>query len=118
MGFFCIDVSQPTDSNSTTPLPAGAPQASAAAVAAPSAGSRKREAPPPGADGATAAPARKRGKRLPKGYDPAKPNGGLPLPDPERWLPKWQRADFKKKRSRRRDGQAVKGSQVVCSIAK
>ncbi len=40
---------------------------------------------------------KKRKPRLPKGYDPTKPNGGLPPPDPERWLPKWQRSDAKKK---------------------
>ena len=33
-------------------------------------------------------------------FDPAKPG---PLPDPERWLPKWQRADAKKLRKRRKD---------------
>lgn len=46
---------------------------------------------------------RKRKPRYPKGYDPSKPNGGLPAPDPERWLPKWQRSDAKKKQKRRRD---------------
>ncbi|KAI8463766.1 MAG: hypothetical protein J3K34DRAFT_526736 [Monoraphidium minutum] len=56
---------------------------------------------------------RKRKPRLPKGYDATKPNGGLPLPDPERWLPKWQRSDYKKKQKRRRDRTEgpVKGSQ-------
>lgn len=55
---------------------------------------------------------KKRKPRLPKGYDASKPNGGLPLPDPERWLPKWQRSDAKKKQRRRRDRQeTVKGSQ-------
>lgn len=48
---------------------------------------------------------RKRKPRYPKGYDPTKPNGGLPAPDPERWLPKWQRSDAKKKQKRRRDRQ-------------
>jgi SRP72 RNA-binding domain len=43
---------------------------------------------------------RKRKQRLPKDFDPANPG---PPPDPERWLPKWQRADFKKKRNRRRE---------------
>ncbi len=59
---------------------------------------------------------RKRGKkrkRYPKGYDPSLPGGGLPPPDPERWLPKWQRSDAKKKKlkSAARDKGAVKGSQ-------
>lgn len=43
---------------------------------------------------------RKRKPRLPKGFDPENP--GI-QPDPERWLPKWQRSDFKKKRNRRRE---------------
>jgi hypothetical protein len=43
---------------------------------------------------------RKRKVRYPKGYDPANPG---PLPNPERWLPKWQRSDFKKKRKTRKD---------------
>eukprot|EP00967_Tisochrysis_lutea_P055077 scaffold69069_cov17-Tisochrysis_lutea.AAC.2 len=42
----------------------------------------------------------KRKPRLPKGYDPSQPNGGLPPPDPERWLPKWERSDFKKKKKK------------------
>lgn len=56
---------------------------------------------------------KKRKPKYPAGYDPDKPNGGLPLPDPERWLPKWQRSDYKKKQRRRRDRQqeTVKGSQ-------
>lgn len=41
---------------------------------------------------------RKRKVRLPKGFDPANPG---PSPDPERWLPKWQRSDFKRKKNRR-----------------
>merc|ERR1712194_403400 len=36
---------------------------------------------------------RKRAVRYPKGYDPAKPG---PMPDPERWLPKRERSDYKK----------------------
>jgi len=58
---------------------------------------------------------RKRKPCYPKGYDPSKPNGGLPPPDPERWLPKWQRSDAKKKQKRRRDRQ-VRGSgcALVC----
>mmetsp|Transcript_20977 Transcript_20977/g.35805 ORF Transcript_20977/g.35805 Transcript_20977/m.35805 type:complete len:705 (-) Transcript_20977:159-2273(-) len=55
----------------------------------------------------------KRHKRLPKGYNPALPGGGMPPPDPERWLPKWQRSDFKKKKlkSSAREKGAIKGSQ-------
>jgi signal recognition particle subunit SRP72 len=52
---------------------------------------------------------KKRKPRLPKGYDPTQPNGGLPPPDPERWLPKWQRSDAKKKQRRRRDRQVRLG---------
>jgi len=51
---------------------------------------------------------RRRKKRYPKGFDPANPG---PLPDPERWLPKWQRADAKKARKKRKDKDMVKGSQ-------
>ncbi|KAK9820199.1 hypothetical protein WJX72_007419 [[Myrmecia] bisecta] len=51
---------------------------------------------------------RKKKIRLPKGFDPENPG---PPPDPERWLPKWQRSDFKKKRNRRKDKEPVKGSQ-------
>jgi hypothetical protein len=51
---------------------------------------------------------------LPKGYDPLLPGGGLPAPNPERWLPKWQRSEFKKKKitSAQRKSEVVKGSQV------
>jgi signal recognition particle subunit SRP72 len=47
---------------------------------------------------------------LPKGFDPENPG---PL-DPERWLPKWQRSDFRKKKRgqhQRAQQQNVKGSQ-------
>lgn len=57
---------------------------------------------------------RKRKPRYPKGYDPSLPGGGLPPPDPERWLPKWQRSESKKKLARRhreRQADTVKGSQ-------
>ncbi len=43
---------------------------------------------------------RKRRVRLPKDFDTANPG---PMPNPERWMPKWQRSDFKKKRTRRKD---------------
>ena len=42
---------------------------------------------------------RKRKQRLPKGFDPENPG---PVPDPERWLPKWQRSDAKRRRGQRR----------------
>ena len=44
---------------------------------------------------------KKKKPRYPQGYDPSLPNGGLPAPDPERWVPKWQRAEYKKRRSSR-----------------
>lgn len=51
----------------------------------------------------------KKKPRLPRGFEPANPG---PPPDPERWLPKWQRSDFKRRRGqRRREKDAVKGSQ-------
>ena len=51
---------------------------------------------------------RKRKIRYPKGFDPENPG---PLPDAERWLPKWERSDAKKARKKRRDKEMVKGSQ-------
>lgn len=49
---------------------------------------------------------RKRKKQLPKNFDPDNPG---PPPDPERWLPKWQRSGYRKRRRRKDDH--VKGSQ-------
>lgn len=37
---------------------------------------------------------RKHPRYLPKGFDKENPG---PLPDPERWLPKYERKDFKRK---------------------
>lgn len=54
---------------------------------------------------------KKKKPRYPKSYDPSKPNGGLPPPDPERWLPKWQRSDAKKKKTRQRDRNKVRYPQ-------
>jgi signal recognition particle subunit SRP72 len=57
---------------------------------------------------------RKRAPRFPKGYDPEQPGGGVPPPEPERWLPKWQRSDFKRRKATsamRKAGEVVKGSQ-------
>jgi len=51
---------------------------------------------------------RKRKSRLPKNFDPENPG---PMPDPERWMPKWQRADAKKARKKRKDKDIIKGSQ-------
>ena len=49
----------------------------------------------------SAAKRRKKHKpRLPQGFDPANPG---PMPDPERWLPKWQRQGAKRKRPRSKD---------------
>ncbi len=70
------------------------------------------------ADGAPAAAAppggkkkRKRRQRLPKGFDAANPG---PPPDPERWLPKWQRSDFRKKRGRSSRKDKVHASALPC----
>ena len=43
---------------------------------------------------------RKRKVRYPQGFDPENPG---PPPDPERWLPKWQRAENKKLRKKRKE---------------
>lgn len=56
---------------------------------------------------------RKRKPKLPKGFDPENPG---PPPDPERWLPKWQRSDFKKKRNRRREQASRLMSLVMISL--
>lgn len=53
---------------------------------------------------------RKRKPQLPKGFDPAHPPSTLP--DPERWLPKWQRSKYKKyarKKAKYMKGGAVQG---------
>lgn len=49
---------------------------------------------------------RKRKARMPKGFDPENPG---PMPDPERWLPKWQQARYKKYARKR--GVYLKGAQ-------
>lgn len=55
---------------------------------------------------------KKRKPRYPAGFNPENPG---PPPNPERWLPKWQRSEFKKQRKamerRRAAGREVKGSQ-------
>ena len=38
---------------------------------------------------------RKKKVRYPKNFDPENPG---PLPNPERWLPKWERKEWKKKK--------------------
>lgn len=58
---------------------------------------------------------RKRKPKYPKGFDPKNPNN--PKPDPERWLPKSERKEFKKKS--RKKQQKMKGPQgVVLAEAK
>jgi SRP72 RNA-binding domain len=55
-------------------------------------------------------PKRKRKPRYPKNFDPENPG---PAPDPERWLPKHERAEFRKRRKRSQRNQPVsKGAQV------
>ena len=44
--------------------------------------------------------------KYPKSYDPENP--GL-IPDPERWLPKWQRSKYKKYAKKK--GKYLKGAQ-------
>jgi hypothetical protein len=54
---------------------------------------------------------RKRKPRYPKGFDPENPG---PPPDPERWLPKHERAEYRKRRKRSQRNQPVsKGAQVL-----
>jgi signal recognition particle subunit SRP72 len=77
------------------------------AVAASGSDGRKR-----GADGDEAkvqVKQRKRKPRYPVGFDPAAPNN--PPPDPERWLPKRERAAFKNKKKAKAAAAALRGSQ-------
>jgi signal recognition particle subunit SRP72 len=68
----------------------------------------KRKAADGAAGGEKRKKKRKRKVRYPKGFDPENPG---PLPDPERWMPKWQRAEMKKLRKKRKDKDVGKGSQ-------
>ena len=65
-------------------------------IAGAAAAGSERMALPSGGE-AAAKKRRKRKPQYPKGFDPANPG---PPPDPERWLAKWQRSDFKKKKER------------------
>ena len=49
--------------------------------------------------------------KYPKSYDPLNPGQ---LPDPERWLPKWQRSRFKKMAKKK--GIYIKGAQGDAQI--
>jgi signal recognition particle subunit SRP72 len=49
-----------------------------------------------------------RKKRLPKNFDPANPG---PLPDPERWLPRWQRSSKKKYAKKNKEAMMFRGPQ-------
>lgn len=51
--------------------------------------------------------------RYPKGFDPANPG---PMPDPERWLPRWERSN-QKKFNKRRAGNAIRGAQGSTNMA-
>lgn len=57
---------------------------------------------------------KKRNRKIqyPKDFDPANPG---PLPDPERWLPKWQRSRFKKLAKKK--GIYLKGAQGDAQIS-
>eukprot|EP00438_Fugacium_kawagutii_P011764 Skav222938 [mRNA] locus=scaffold1489:475619:477866:- [translate_table: standard] len=61
------------------------------------------------ADGKVTKPKKKRKRKIryPKGFDPENPG---PPPDPERWLPKRERTEFKKK-MRKRDKHLLRGPQ-------
>jgi signal recognition particle subunit SRP72 len=53
---------------------------------------------------------KKRNIIYPKGYDPTKPNNGLPPIDPERWLPRYERSYYRVKGKNKRNT-VGKGSQ-------
>ena len=55
--------------------------------------------------------AAERKTKLPKSYDPENPG---PVPDPERWLPKWQQSKYKKFAKKR--GIYLKGAQGDAQI--
>jgi SRP72 RNA-binding domain len=57
---------------------------------------------------------RKRKPRYPKGFDPENPG---PLPDTERWLPKQERSDFKRRRKGKKQQPVSKGAQVRATAA-
>ena len=76
------------------------------------ASARRKTAEPMDADQPAGAKRRRKRKlRLPQGFDPANPG---PKPDPERWLPKWQRQGAKRKRLRSKDKVSRWGSS--CAI--
>ena len=54
---------------------------------------------------------RKRKTKLPDSFDPENPG---PMPDPERWLPKWQQSRYKKYAKKR--GIYLKGAQGDAQI--
>ena len=62
-------------------------------------GSEARASKASGGEATASKRKRKRKTRLPKDFDPEHPG---PPPDPERWLPKWQRSDYKRKRRNRK----------------
>jgi signal recognition particle subunit SRP72 len=72
-------------------------------------GVKQREGEKEGADGAPVVKKKRcrRKIRYPKGFDPANPG---PPPDPERWIPKRERTEYKKK-MRKRDKALQRGPQ-------
>jgi len=68
---------------------------------------KKDEEPAEGQEDAKKVKIRRRKIRYPKNFDPENPG---PAPDPERWLPKRERAEFKKK-MRKRDKHLLRGPQ-------
>ena len=55
---------------------------------------------------------RKRKVKYPKDFNPEEPG---PLPDPERWLPKWQRSRYKK--IAKKKGIYIKGAQGDAQVS-
>ena len=72
---------------------------------------KEKEAEAAAAEAGGAEPVKKKKKkrkiRYPKGFDPENPG---PPPDPERWLPKHERAEFKK-RMKKKDKNLLRGPQ-------
>ena len=68
------------------------------------------------AKAAASAAAKKKRKRkiiYPKDFDPKAANN--PVPDPERWLPKYERAEYKKRMAKKNKG-LFRGPQGVGSV--
>ncbi|KAG7672384.1 putative Signal recognition particle subunit SRP72 [Nannochloris sp. 'desiccata'] len=105
-----VDALEASGTVGTARLNAGTASGASIKAAVLSGAAGKRKAADADGSGEKRKKKRKRKIRYPKGFDPENPSGH-PLPDPERWMPKWQRAEAKKARKKRKDKDVGKGSQ-------